>query len=71
MSGWFKAVRDAIAALLGIDDGSSRLTWVYQQEKPVVNAVRGREKADYPCYPRNLQADGTGIRVKVEVTKCF
>lgn len=29
----FKAVRDEIARILGIDDGDPRLTWVYEQRK--------------------------------------
>lgn len=29
----FKAVRDAVAAWLGIDDGSERIVWRYGQEK--------------------------------------
>ena len=33
LAGAFKAVRDAIAKLLGIDDGSERLVWKYEQKK--------------------------------------
>ena len=33
LAGAFKAVRDGIADALGIDDGSERLEWLYQQEK--------------------------------------
>lgn len=29
----FKAVRDQIAACLGVDDGSEAVTWLYAQEK--------------------------------------
>lgn len=29
----FKAIRDGIAKYLGVDDGSDRLEWIYQQEK--------------------------------------
>lgn len=29
----FKATRDGVADWLGIDDGSSRIAWVYSQEK--------------------------------------
>jgi len=28
-----KAVRDGIADALGIDDGNSRITWIYGQER--------------------------------------
>jgi hypothetical protein len=33
LAGGCKGVRDQIAAWLGIDDGSDRLTWRYRQEK--------------------------------------
>lgn len=33
LAGRFKAVRDEIARQLGIDDGSSRIAWVYSQTK--------------------------------------
>jgi hypothetical protein len=32
LAGSFKAIRDAIAAWLGLDDGDPRLTWSYAQE---------------------------------------
>ena len=40
----FKAARDQIAFTLGIDDGSERLTWKYEQErgKPREYAIRVR-----------------------------
>lgn len=43
--GWVaraKGVRDEVARLLGIDDGSSRLLWLYAQERGAVrqNGVR-------------------------------
>lgn len=31
LAGAFKHVRDAIAAMIGIDDGDPRLTWLYEQ----------------------------------------
>ena len=36
LSASFKAVRDAIAAFLGVDDASARLHWIYQQQPAVV-----------------------------------
>jgi len=33
LAGSFKAIRDGIADALGIDDGSERLAWYYDQEK--------------------------------------
>lgn len=33
LAGGFKAVRDGVADWLGIDDGSKRLTWRYEQRK--------------------------------------
>ena len=33
LAGSMKAVRDEVAACLGIDDGDPGVTWVYQQEK--------------------------------------
>jgi hypothetical protein len=33
LSGGFKGLRDALAELLGIDDGDELLTWEYQQER--------------------------------------
>jgi hypothetical protein len=36
----FKAVRDAIAEFLGVDDGEDRLHWIYQQTKAVRTGVR-------------------------------
>ena len=41
LSASFKAVRDAIAEFLGLDDASDRLHWVYRQEPAV---VLGRSK---------------------------
>lgn len=35
-----KAVRDEIAAWLGIDDGSAQVQWVYEQEKTDAYSVR-------------------------------
>ncbi|MBI5724623.1 MAG: hypothetical protein HZA50_11730 [Planctomycetes bacterium] len=31
----FKAVRDGIADALGLDDGDKRLTWKYEQRRPL------------------------------------
>jgi hypothetical protein len=36
----FKAVRDAIAEFLGVDDGEDRLHWIYQQTKAARTGVR-------------------------------
>lgn len=36
----FKAVRDAIAEFLGVDDGEDRLHWIYQQTKAVRIGVK-------------------------------
>lgn len=36
----FKSVRDGIADVLGIDDGSNRLLWEYRQEKGEKAGVR-------------------------------
>ena len=33
LAGAFKHVRDTLAALIGLDDGSDRLEWVYTQRK--------------------------------------
>jgi hypothetical protein len=32
LAGSFKHVQDALAKIIGIDDGSDKLTWVYRQE---------------------------------------
>lgn len=55
LQGGFKAVRDEIARILGIDDGDPRITWRYGQEKgkPKEYAVRieiremSREERDH------------------------
>lgn len=46
-----KAVRDAVAELLEADDGDSRITWIYRQERgtPRKYAVRVRIEAGSPC----------------------
>jgi hypothetical protein len=31
LAGAFKAVRDEVASLIGVDDGDDRLTWIYAQ----------------------------------------
>ena len=36
----FKHVRDAIAALLGVDDGSDLITWTYGQERAAAHMIR-------------------------------
>lgn len=36
LAGSFKAVQDEVAALMGIDDGDPRITWVYAQRSPSV-----------------------------------
>lgn len=38
----FKAVRDAVAAWLGIDDGSDRIEWRYGQEKGLPRVYEAR-----------------------------
>lgn len=40
LRGALKAVRDEVAALLCIDDGDSRVTWVYAQERAREPGVR-------------------------------
>lgn len=35
----FKAARDQVAEWLGIDDGDSRLTWIYDQDKSLSNGI--------------------------------
>ena len=72
LAGAFKAVRDAIAELLGVNDGSPRLNWLYGQEKYAPQRIAWVD--DYPRYPpclHGLQADGTGIRIKIEVYPCL
>jgi hypothetical protein len=45
--GGFKAVRDAVAACLGIDDGDKRLTWICEQRRdtPAVWGIEVRIRA--------------------------
>jgi len=55
LQGAFKAVRDAVAAWLGIDDGDDRIEWRYAQRQPITGeksekyavlvAIWGREAA--------------------------
>lgn len=40
LRGAFKAVRDGIAAYLGIDDGSERIEWEYYQDKSIRPGIR-------------------------------
>lgn len=40
LAGAFKAIRDAVARRLGVDDGDDRVTWEYDQ-KPTGNIVYG------------------------------
>ena len=40
LAGGFKAVRDEIAAWLGVDDADPRVTWRYAQEKSKTYACR-------------------------------
>lgn len=58
LAGAFKAVRDEIAALIGIDDGDSRLKWHYNQI--LKNKFKGELTID-----DGLTYDGLGIEVKV------
>lgn len=41
LAGAMKAVRDGIAEALGIDDGDERITWDYEQRKP----MKGEQQA--------------------------
>lgn len=40
LSGAFKAIRDEIAAMMGIDDGSERIEWRYRQLYPLEYGIR-------------------------------
>jgi hypothetical protein len=45
LAGAFKALRDAVAALLDVDDGTDRIRWHYRQKPgPHAVAVRIRPK---------------------------
>jgi hypothetical protein len=45
----FKAVRDALAALIGVDDGDPRLSWVYRQRTGPAGIVVTIEPGAAPC----------------------
>lgn len=62
LAGAFKSVRDIIADLLGVDDGSDRLTWIYAQEKAKKRIIQDTTKN----ILNRLFEDGTGIRLKIE-----
>ena len=51
LAGGFKAARDGVADWLGIDDGSPRIKWQYEQEKgkPGEYAARVRVEWVTPC----------------------
>ena len=42
----FKAIRDEVAAFVGLDDGSKRFTWAYRQERGLY-AVRIRLEVEH------------------------
>lgn len=46
LQGAFKAIRDEVAAFVGLDDGSKRFTWVYRQERGLY-AVRIRLEVEH------------------------
>jgi len=71
IEGAFKAVQDVIASkrfpsLLQVDDADPRLEWIYDQEKPIINNPTGKFSKEFVNKP-GLLADGTGLRIKIEV----
>lgn len=42
LRGAFKAVRDQVAAWLGVDDADPRVTWAYAQERGAVREYKAR-----------------------------
>lgn len=59
LQGGFKAVRDEVARILGIDDGDPRITWRYGQEK-------GKPKE----YAARIEIQGGPCRIRIEHCDC-
>lgn len=51
LAGAFKAARDAVAALYGVDDGDERWTWRYAQERAKQYGTRIRIESITPATP--------------------